>query len=179
MAASSPSQTVSPGQTATYSVAVTPIGGFNQMVTLSCSGAPAQSTCTVSPTSTRLNGSSATQVTVSVTTLGISAGVLEPTSGPFSGAAYGSWLAWLGTLGLLGPVGWRSRSADRRLRRVYGLAAVCLLFVGMTIWGCGSGSSSGGSGGAQAGTYNLTVTGSFSSGSSNLVHSSKLTLIVE
>lgn len=41
--------TVSPGQTASYKVSVAPGGGFNQTVKLSCSGAPVQSSCSVSP----------------------------------------------------------------------------------------------------------------------------------
>ena len=43
--------TVSPGQSASYKVSVAPGGGFNQTVKLSCSGAPPQSTCSVSPSS--------------------------------------------------------------------------------------------------------------------------------
>jgi hypothetical protein len=31
----------------------------------------------------------------------------------------------------------------------------------------------------QAGTYNLTVTGAFASGSTNLTHTTKLTLVVQ
>jgi len=48
--------TVSPGQSASYKVAAAPGGGFNQTVTLSCTGAPAQSTCSVtcSPISARI-----------------------------------------------------------------------------------------------------------------------------
>jgi hypothetical protein len=48
---SSSTATVAPGQAAKYTVAVAPGGGFNQTVTLTCSGAPAQSTCSVSPSS--------------------------------------------------------------------------------------------------------------------------------
>jgi hypothetical protein len=71
--------------------------------------------------------------------------------------------------------------------------ALCLAF-GMVMWtacgggGTGSGSSNnnggdngGGTGGATtpAGSYNLTVVGTFSQGSANLVHSAKLKLIVQ
>ena len=44
--------------------------------------------------------------------------------------------------------------------------------------GSGSGSGNGG-GGTPAGTYNLTVTGAFSSGSTAPTHSAKLTLVVQ
>jgi hypothetical protein len=45
---------------------------------------------------------------------------------------------------------------------------------------CGGGSSSsGGSGGTPAGSYNLAVTGTFTSGSTTLSHTTKLTLVVQ
>lgn len=59
--------TVAPGQTATYTVVVTPGGGFNQTVDLSCTGAPAESTCTVS-SSVTLDGVNPSMATVSVIT---------------------------------------------------------------------------------------------------------------
>lgn len=59
--------TVMPGQTATYMISVAPGGGFAQTVALACAGAPAKSTCTVSPSSVVLSGAAQT-ATVSVTT---------------------------------------------------------------------------------------------------------------
>jgi len=44
---------------------------------------------------------------------------------------------------------------------------------------CGGGNSSSGGGGTPAGTYTLTVTGSFTSGSTTLTHNTKLTLVVQ
>jgi hypothetical protein len=56
-----------------------------------------------------------------------------------------------------------------------------MLFLLMTMSACGGGNGMGGSGGSAtpAGTYNLTVAGTFTSGSANLVHSTKLTLVVQ
>jgi hypothetical protein len=49
----------------------------------------------------------------------------------------------------------------------------------MALTSCGGGSGSGGSNAnPQAGTYTITVTGSFTSGSANLTHATKLTLVV-
>jgi subtilisin family serine protease len=62
------SATVNAGQPATYTLSVKPSGGFNQTVTWSCSGAPAGSTCAVSPSSVKLDGTNAATATVSVTT---------------------------------------------------------------------------------------------------------------
>jgi hypothetical protein len=121
--------TVSPGQSASYNVAVAPIGGFDQTVTLSCSGAPAHSTCSVSPSSVTLSGS-ATTATVTVTTAGASAGLMRPINGP--GSVFGSWLALSGTVGLVMLVslgGWRR---ERRPRLRGGLAFLCLFSIGVT-----------------------------------------------
>jgi hypothetical protein len=173
------SATVSPGQTASYKVAVAPDGGFDQTVTLSCSGAPAQSTCSVSPSSVKLSGSAAT-ATVTVTTAGGSAALTQPVDG-LGGNLFRSWSALSGTLVLAmlaSFAGWRR---ERRPRLLYGLAFLCLLSVGVTMSACGGGggSGSGGGSGTQAGTYNLTVTGTFTSGSTNLTHKTSLTLIVQ
>lgn len=65
---SSSSATVTAGGTATYTLALSPIAGFNQTVNLTCSGAPATINCTPSPTSVILDGTNAGTVTVTVTT---------------------------------------------------------------------------------------------------------------
>lgn len=55
------SLSLSPGQYGTVVLTITPLNGFNNMVTLSCSGNPAGSTCTFSPTTlTPLNGAAGT-----------------------------------------------------------------------------------------------------------------------
>ena len=46
---SSTSATVAPGQSATYTLSVAGEGGFNQSVSFTCTGAPSEATCTVSP----------------------------------------------------------------------------------------------------------------------------------
>jgi hypothetical protein len=170
------SATVSPGQSASYKVSVAPDGGFDQTVTLSCTGAPTQSTCSVSPSSVKLSGSAAT-ATVTVITAGASAGLKQPIKGP--GRMFRSWSALSGTLVLamlVSLAGWRR---ERRPRLLYGLAFLCLLSVGVTMSACGGGGGSGGGGGTQAGTYNLTVTGTFTAGSTNLTHKTNLTLVVQ
>jgi hypothetical protein len=58
ISASPASETVPLGKEAVYTVAVTSLGGLTGDVSLSCSGAPPNSTCTVSPSSVALNGTS-------------------------------------------------------------------------------------------------------------------------
>ena len=60
------SATISAGQSATYNLQVTQISGFNGSVALTCSGAPATSICTISPSSVPPNGSPSYGFVVSV-----------------------------------------------------------------------------------------------------------------
>ena len=174
----SSTQTVAPGQVANYALAVAPLGGFNRTVTLTCSGAPAQSTCSVSPNSVTLNGTTTASVAVTVATTGTSASLTRPSSFPRAGNHLALWLAFSGLPGL---VLLSSRPRKRHGRLLYGAIFLCMLFLLMTMSACGGGNGMGGSGGSAtpAGTYNLTVAGTFTSGSANLVHSTKLTLVVQ
>jgi hypothetical protein len=178
---SSSSATVSPGGTATYTLTATSVGGFNQAVSLACTGAPSEATCQLSQTSLTPS-SSGTNVTVTVTTTAPS--VSAPRSRPFpptrpltpwpeslvmlalflSGAA---WAAW----------NWSQPGVSRLRTGSVALALGMLLTLAMA--GCGGGGGGKTSNpGTPAGTYTITVTGSTGSGSSALSHSVKLTLTV-
>lgn len=67
-AAPSP-QTIPAGATANYTVSAAPVNGFNQTVTWSCTNAPPQAACTVSPSAVVLDGSNPASATVTLTTL--------------------------------------------------------------------------------------------------------------
>ncbi len=62
------SATITAGQPANFTVSAAPVDGFNQTVTWSCTGAPAQATCTVSPSPVTLDGKNAATATVTLTT---------------------------------------------------------------------------------------------------------------
>jgi len=176
-AGSKTSVTVAPGQTANYTVNVVPGAGFNQSVSLTCSGAPAQSTCTVSPSSVTLAGKPV-PVTVAVTTTGSTMGLTQSVNAPPVSGTFGLWLGAFGVLGLcvLAILGGRGRVRNPQL--LCGVTLLCLLSIGITMSACGGGGNSGGgSGGTQAGTYTLTVTGS--SGAAKLTHKTNLTLVVQ
>ncbi|HET9177443.1 MAG TPA: SBBP repeat-containing protein [Terriglobia bacterium] len=61
-------RTVTAGDATTYTVTVTPINGFNQVVLLGCANLPPQTTCTYSPPGLTLGGSSPVTATVTVQT---------------------------------------------------------------------------------------------------------------
>jgi hypothetical protein len=62
----STSASIAAGQTASYDLQVTPNGGFNRTVALTCTGAPRASICSISPASVPLNGSSSYAFVVTV-----------------------------------------------------------------------------------------------------------------
>src|SRR5437016_1787077 len=75
VSAAPPSAIITAGQQANFTVHATPLHSSTQTVTWSCTGAPAAATCTVSPSSVTLNGSTMATATVTLTTM---ARVLAP-----------------------------------------------------------------------------------------------------
>jgi len=184
-AAGSPtSATVAPGSAASYTLSTAGEEGFNQSVSFTCTGAPSETTCTVSP-SPVTPGSSATNVTVSVTTTAPSTSAplsrpLPPVP-PFS-PALGSLLMLASVLASVAwIIGRRKQAGVSRWRSTRVPLALGLLLT-LALAGCGGGGSSvttpPPNPGTPAGNYTLTVTGSMGSGSSALSHSLTLTLTV-
>jgi photosystem II stability/assembly factor-like uncharacterized protein len=199
----SDSATVTAGKNATYNLSVSPEGGFNQAVSLSCGGAPLKSTCSVSPASITLDGTNSATAQVTVTTTASSLVLPRdplppPESGPKDLPLLMGWLIALGALATLAAGGSWGKPGSllplRALRALAGqqrqgwevvsravLAAVLTLVL---MWAaCGGGSGSGGGGGSQnpgttSGNYSLTVTGTYTSGSTILKHDMVLKLTV-
>ena len=65
--------TVNAGQSTTYSLAIVPLGGFNQQVSLACNQPPPAAACSFSPSTVSLDGSSSVLVQLTVTTTARSA----------------------------------------------------------------------------------------------------------
>jgi hypothetical protein len=175
------SATVTAGQTASYSIAVAPAGGFAASVALSCSGGPAGSACAVSPSTMALSGAAAQTAMVTVTTA--ARGWLLPLRGGWprdTRYRQTPMILTLAAMFLLIVVASQCLRREQNLAwiRVVGFAA--LVPLGLTLTSCGGGSGSGGGGtNPQAGTYTVTVTGNFTSGATTLNHSAKLTLVVQ
>jgi hypothetical protein len=183
-ASGSPSTaSVSPGQSAMYTLSVGGEGGLNQTATFTYTGAPSEATCTVSPNPVTA-GSSATNVTVTVTTTAPSVGAPRsrpvPPVPPLSPGLRGLLILALVLAATLWAITRRNQTgASRRRLAILLLAAVLLLTLALA--GCGGGGGGGGrtsNPGTPAGAYTLTVTGTSGSGSSTLSHSVTLTLNV-
>ena len=153
------SLTVVPGQTAIFTVDLAPVGDFTPSVSLSCSGAPALSTCTVSPNLVTVNGSSTAKVTATTTA---ATGSLRSPFEHSNGNRMAGLAALAGIAGLAALVVLPGKRGAKRPRRICGL--VFLLFMLATLAmlpSCGGGG--GDPPGTAAGTYPLTVTGTFQS----------------
>ena len=171
---SSSTQTVSAGQTASFTLALSGTAQFNSSVSLTCSGAPALATCTINPSAVLLNGATVFNATVTVTTTAPTGA----TSGPPLPAP--PW-TWVWTLALLSGVGVWMMGA-RRFAWYRAWAPLVVVVLGLTLWAaCGGGGGGGGGGGSPgtpAGTYTLTVTGTYTSALTTLQNKLNLTLVV-
>jgi hypothetical protein len=164
--------TISPGQTANYSISISPDGGFNQTVALRCTGAPTGATCTL-PASVTLNGSSPTTINVAVTTSGNTVNQLFRNLYSLNGRRLAVWWFFPGLTGLLLGAA-RRRRARRGAWIMQRVVFWCLIWLAIGLASCG------GSGSNNGTAYNLTVEGAFAAlGSNPLTQSIGLTLIVK
>ncbi len=171
VSASPTSAVVTAGQTASFTLTVTPASGFTSKVTLRCDGAPRATNCSVSPAEVSLDGvtPSITKVTVttSVRTMvppGQHPNVKSP---PVVKWVVQPWLLWLFAFGIL------SLGVIAGRRRAWLVLAATLLLVMM--WAaCAGGTQFNVPSGTPAGTFKVTLTGQ----SGALTRSTTVTLTV-
>jgi hypothetical protein len=131
------SATIAAGNPANFTVTAAPANNFSGTVTWSCTGAPATTACTVSPSSVMLNGSSTASATVTLSTM---ARVFSPPlalpryAPPMRGwETWEALFAWLAILVLLIIC-----SSSRASRHRPGLAATAVvLAVSLCTYSCG------------------------------------------
>jgi len=165
------SQTVNPGQSTTYNLTVTPVGGFTGNVSLSCKGQPINTSCSVSLTTANLAGTSPVTTTVTVVTSAPTAAAPRDLSRHLRpGAPRMPWQVWL-ALGVLLAL----LSFARRRARAYLLVAGMLIVVGLWM-GCGNSlqAPANVAAGTPAGKYTLTLNGT----AGNVGHTITTTLTV-
>lgn len=179
------SLTLSPGQYGTVVLTFTPQNGFDDMITLSCSGNPAPSNCTFSPTTLTPPLDPTTKQpqpinsTLQITTQGAAgASVVWPASGSHIAFA----IVLPGLLALIGLGTLRRRSGLNTLR-VLGMVAL----LAATTLGLGACAQRydylhhppAKTSGIAAGTYNITVAAYSSNGATVTSHTLQVALTVK
>ncbi len=152
--------TVNAGQTAQYSVQLTPGAGYSGSVTMACSGAPATTACTVS-NPIQLSAGTAATFTVMVTTTARSFLIPQASREPKPPAMpLVTLILVIASAVLLGSIYQflpRERFTQRQL--VCCGAAFIVVITLLSVSGCASGGSSPGpTTGTQKGMYTLTLT---------------------
>jgi len=181
-ATSPTSSTVNAGQSATFGFTVAPMAGFQQTVTFTCSGAPPDSTCTVSPTSAMVSGSTAVPITVTVAT---TASSLAPPVSHHTPDSNPPLLFARLALALLVAIVLAMFAVKRRSGRIRwtpAIAGLLLVATSLFLASCGGGSSSSGShstSGTATGSYSIKVTGTAGSGTAAVSHTLTFTLVVQ
>ncbi len=138
VAVSPASATVSRGQNASYTVALTPrIGSFNAPIALSCSGLPASSFCSFSPP-TITPGAAQVTSTLTISTSAGTAFLKRPLSRQ-TFPAYAFWLPFPAGIALLGFGSECRRLRSRIVMRL--IVGTLLLTITALHIGCGGGGS--------------------------------------
>ena len=136
--------TVKKGSTGSFNVTITPLGGFNQAVTVTCTGTTMPVTCTpVSPV-TPADGVTPVTSAVSISAIGM---ILPPSSRPTPPMSMRQIVPLLLALSLLMCL-FRTRRLQTRL------GMVTAIIVLLALAGCGDNSK------VKKGTTNLTITAS-------------------
>jgi sugar lactone lactonase YvrE len=164
-----PTQTVVPGGTANYTLALGPTSGtvFLVPVTLSVSGLPPGATATVSPQVVPA-GSPLTNVTLSVQ-------LLPTTANLHSGTPFNDYVPSLAWCVLLLPFVGRLRRAAQRMNRTISVLLVCAAALGASVGLGGCGSTSTGFFAQPQKIYSVVVTATAGS----ISRSANVTLIVQ
>jgi hypothetical protein len=160
-------ESVTKGQTATFSITVSPLDESHQVIKLTCTGAPTDTTCGISPESFQLDGEDVVTSTVTITTQG----ALPPSPGNRSRRPWQNPLAPIG-IAIIGAVLALGLTRKRTARPVFALGIVAaVLAVCLVVAGCGS------SGGTPEGTSTLVITGVATPGGQN--HTLDVSLTVD
>jgi uncharacterized repeat protein (TIGR01451 family) len=143
------SVTVTRGNTAIYTVTLTPVGGrLDLSITMDCENNPTSTACIFSPSSATPGGSPF-NVTLNLTTMAPSSAAHRA---PESSPLYAAWL--------LAPLGLLALCASRR-RRALAVLLILLVTLGLQV-SCGGGDDTpagGGATGTPLGTHTFTVRG--------------------
>ncbi len=154
-AASPTSLTITAGSSGTTTLTATATGGYTGTLNLTCGSLPAHLSCTFSPTSLALTGTTAVSSTLTIATNASAALLTPPRPGSWSApATLAATLLWPGCAGLLW-FGLRKRRMAGRLRglQLAVLAAFLSLGAMLGLSGCGGSTNNN----AATGSYNVSI----------------------
>jgi hypothetical protein len=174
--ATPPSGTITPGQTATFTFTVTPVGGYAGTVKFACGPLPAEAACSFSPASVAPSGGSPVSSTLTVTTAAAMA-MLNPDRR--SGPSLPPWIP-AGGLAIAGVMGFAfaPRTIGRWNRQLRLLSwGLLLASISLSVLGCGGGNSSPSTPATTpAGSYSISVNATDSAGGAQHAVSIALTV---
>jgi Bacterial Ig-like domain (group 3)/Chitobiase/beta-hexosaminidase C-terminal domain/FG-GAP-like repeat/Fn3 associated len=166
------SQSISPGQSATFTFTVTPADGYTGTVDFVCGTLPSEATCSFNQSAVVITSGATGSSTLTISTAAPTTSRNEIPLGPWSAS---STLALAGIVGLAFAPG-KMRRWNRTIR-----ALLCIALLGalwLPLMGCGGGG--GGKtmvGGTPAGSYTVSVTASDSAGGATTT--AQITLTVQ
>lgn len=155
---SKPSLTLAPGASGTLTITTAPINGFNQALTLACSGLPSGATCSFNPQSVNPASTSSTTLTVKVSSSSVSEN--SPSTLPREFVFLSLFIPAIAIAGVAGT--------SSRRRRAFLLSTVLLATLRLTT-ACGSTSAApaGSSASRQPTASVVTVSASASNAPTN------------
>ena len=153
--------TVSAGESASYTVTVTPLIANVGDVSVSCAGLPSSATCT--PLDFTLSNGNPRLGTVTVTTTARSF-VAPPPSGPGFRPRLEFRVGWLLALLILAAAALANTASRRGNQRLAQMGIAFVLLFALVSTPSRAGSSGGGGVGTPAGNYTVTITGKSASG---------------
>jgi hypothetical protein len=164
------SLTIMAGQSGQATFTVTPENGFNSAVSFSCSGLPAEASCSFNPTSVTPNGGPVTS-TLTVSTTAAGSALRWPGGSP-NFPVYAA-LTMIGLASIFG-----ARKRRRRALAMIQFAALCaFLVIASGLASCGGNGTGGGNQGTPPGTTAISVSaGAGGGGGTN--HAATLTITV-
>ena len=176
------SQTIVAGQSATFTIATTAVGGSSLSVTFTATGMPSETTVTFNPASV-MSGANTT-MTVTTTVRPAASQVpsqprednLPQPPATTPSAPLVAWLSALALAALMMGLAFAPLKREPQTRFVPVAALILLTAAAGYVVGCGGGASQPPLPGTPAGTYTILVTGS---SSSTNVHSTNVTLTVQ
>jgi len=171
LSAAPPVQAVVAGLSTGYFVTVTPTNGFTGNVALACSVNAPLATCSLSPATVSITGTTAVTATVTISTA--ARGTMIPRGAPRPPAPidFRLLLPWLSLLLAFAFWTWSRKALRQRVWVVRGLPILFIVMLSVFAYGCAQNI---GPPGTASGTYGVTITAT----SGSLTHNTSATLVV-